>query len=201
MPFIPTLNCVQARLQYQSLTGVFAENVFYHACPGVPLVADLEAIGEVYKGWVPGSLISGMTNNWQVTSVALRAMNEAEGISLLVDDTFPFTGDISGSPEPLSVTYTVTWSTGLVGRSARGRTYGVGLAREYIVNWNRLNDLGQAALNGRWNELRTRCETDGHALQVVSFQEALVPRTEGRTLPILNGTVRFPLASQRRRLA
>jgi hypothetical protein len=99
------------------------------------------------------------------------------------------------------VTYTVTWSTGLIGRSARGRTYGVGLYGSQYENENRLKAVTQASMQTRWSNLLAIMETAGHALQVVSFQEGGVPRAEGRALPVLAANVRFPLATQRRRVS
>lgn len=201
MAFIETLACVQARLLWQEAGGIVAENVFYHATAGVPTPEDLDNIGAGWSDWATESAQGMVTSNWKMVGVALRAMNEEEGIAINYTDGFPVTGNISGSPEPLNVSYTVTWSTGLVGRSARGRSYGVGLAREYIAGENRLTDAGQLAMQVRWNNLLLIFSTLGYALQVVSFQEGGVPREAGRKLPILSCNVRFPLATQRRRLS
>lgn len=201
MAFIPVPNVVQARLIFQEDNGVVAQNVFWHATSSAPTMTDLEDIGGTWGDLFTEFLIQAMTTNWQCNGIALRAMNEAEGINLFFDDGFPKSGTSSGAPQADQVAYTVTWNTGLVGRSARGRTYGVGLPAEWVVNRNQINPANFSDLSNRWNGVREAFETEGHALQVVSFQEGGVPRTEGRNLPVLSGQLRFPLATQRRRLS
>lgn len=201
MAFIPTLACVQARIQYLSTANVFAENVLYFATPGAPTTEDLENIGEALEGWCEEALKPSITNNWQITGLALRAMNEEEGIQLQYNTDFPKTGTGGTGLSALSIAYTVTWGTGLVGRSARGRTYGLGIENANIVNGNRLSDAARAFFQGKWYGLITTMESAGYALQVVSFVEGGVPRANGRKLPVLSANVRFPLANQRRRLA
>lgn len=202
MAFIPVLNCVQARLIWQEDSGVVAQNVFWHATTGAPLMADLEAIGATWGEMMTESgLGPNTTNNWALSSVALRAMNEEEGISLNYTGGMPISGTGAGYKLPDQVCYTVTWSTGLVGRSARGRTYVLGMAGEAVQNQNRLTDASQASFNNTWGVILEGFATEGHALQVVSFQEGGVPRAAGRMLPILSHQVRFPLATQRRRLS
>ena len=65
----------------------------------------------------------------------------------------------------------------------------------------RLTDAHRAALQVTYSNILENWATEGHALQVVSFSEAGVPRTEGRKLVITGCNVRFPLATQRRRLS
>jgi len=201
MAFIPVLACVQARLQFQEPSGIVAQNVFYLATASAPTETDLSEIGGVFDDWLTESLQDVYTPNWTATGVALRAMNEAEGIETFYDTAFPKPGLADSSANPNQVSYTVTWNTGLVGRSARGRSYGVGVPFSYVLNQVRLTDAGQAQLQGRWANLITIAEAAGHALQVVSFVEGGVPRTEGRKLPVVASNVRFPLATQRRRLS
>lgn len=201
MAFIPVPNCVQARIQFLSTTSVFAENVLYFATSGVPTPTDLEEIGSDLYTWLLDSLMPVTANIWSATGVNLRAMNEEEGISAFFNDGFPIAGGGGAVPAPNNVSYTVTWSTGLVGRSARGRSYGVGVVNSNTVNGNRLSDAARDALQLRWEALRADMATAGHALQVVSFFEGGVPRTEGRKLVVLSTNVRFPLATQRRRLS
>lgn len=200
MAFIPVPNCVQARLIWQEDNGNVAQNVFWHATTSAPLEDDLEAIGETWGALMTeAGFVTNTTTNWALSSVALRAMNEAEGIAINFSDGMPISGTNTFT-SPDQVSYTVTWNTGLVGRSARGRTYGIGIPSNVIENRNRLSDAAQAAFQIQWGVVLEAFETDAHALQVVSFQEGGVPREEGRKLPILSHQVRFPLATHRSRL-
>lgn len=201
MGFIPVPDVVQARINWQEDNGVVAQNVFYNATTGVPTLTDLENIGTLWAELLSEGLMASVGSNWRIESVSLRAMNEEEGLALTWVDGFPLDGTVGSEVAPDNVSYTVTWSTGLIGRSARGRTYGLGVPMSIIADHNRLSDVGRLSLNGYWNGIREGFETAGHALQVVSFQEGGVPRTAGRPLPALVSQVRFPLATQRRRLS
>ena len=161
----------------------------------------MEDIGGQWGESITAWLVTHITPNWNWSSVILRDMTEAEGLELNFTEGFPIAGTGSGTVNPDQVCYTVTWNTGLVGRSARGRSYISGMNRENIVNNNRLSDSAQADFQNRWTHVREDFETLGHALQVVSFIDAGVPRDEGRPLPVLSNLVRFPVATQRRRLS
>lgn len=201
MAFIPTLACIQARIKYQHVSGILAENVVYHATSGAPSLADLTAINSEYVDWIPEALATVTGNQWNMLGVALRAMNEEEGLEMNDPTGFPVDG-VDGSPQaPLSISYSVTLNTGLVGRSARGRLYGVGLTNPGILNGTRITDAYRSVLQGVWTSWVTRFDTAGYAPQVVSFVDAGVPRAAGRMLPITSVNVRFPLATQRGRLS
>lgn len=201
MAFTPVIDCVQARVQWLADSGTFAENVFYHATSGVPTETDMTEIGLAWHDWLFDHWASLLCNTWEITSINLRAMNEAEGINMLYDTGFPITGGVEDEAVPAQVCFTTTWSTGLVGRSARGRSYWLGFPNNSVINNNRLTDGAQSVYQGRMDLLLSAFEDAGHAIQVVSFVEGGVPRSEGRKLPALDVSVRFPLATQRRRLA
>lgn len=201
MAFIPVLDCVQARLNWQHDSGLQAQNVFYHATASVPTETDLTDIGDAWGSLWTEFMVTSVAPQWNLLSITLRAMNEAEGLEIIFADGFPIAGTNPQPAYPNNVSYTVTWQTGLVGRSARGRTYGIGLPVGSTVNDNRLADATQSGLNNNWNNIREGFETAAHAIQVVSFMEGGVPRTEGRKLPALVAQVRFPIATRRSRLS
>jgi len=200
MPFIPVPGSVQGTISYLSNDGTFAMNRVYFAAEEVPTVTDLEEIADALYDVLVAQYPDMCSDQWQVTGIHLRAMNEEEGIQMDSTGTFPIVGTVGTVTEmPNQVSYTVTLSTGLVGRSARGRLYGVGLAPSF-QNGIRVTDAGRNILQLGWNQIRNAMEVSGHAMQVVSFVDGGVPRTEGRPLPVLSVNVRFPLATQRSRL-
>lgn len=201
MAFIPVPDCVQARAQYASSTGVVAENVLYFATSSVPTETDLTEIGDMLAAWLRDAWALNATSNWEAVGINLRAMNEAEGIELAYNTGFPHVGGDSSAPAPNNASYTVTLSTGLVGRSARGRVYGLALPNNAVINGNRLTDASRGVFQTHWDALRLSANDAAHGWQVVSFVEGGVPRSAGRALPVLSVNVRFPLATQRRRLS
>lgn len=201
MAFIPVPNCIQARLIWQEDNGIVAQNVFYHATTSTPTLADMEDIGSTWGELMTESgLGPAITTNWALAQVSMRSMTEEEGLQMTYNGGMPISGTSTEGQLPDQVAYTVTWSTGLVGRSARGRTYGLGLPISAVVNRNQLASGARGVYQTAWNIILESFQTEGHALQVVSFQEGGVPRTEGRKLPILAANVRFPLATHRSRL-
>lgn len=201
MAFIPTPNTVQSSLFFEGSGGLFAQNRFYFATLGVPTTTDLEEIDEALYNVIAAQLMARVSGYWQLNGMTHRAMNEAEGIQLVSAQTFPLVGTFAATEmEAAQVTYTVTLSSGLVGRSARGRIYGIGLWNQ-AADGNRLQTAAQADLQVAWSAVVNAMETAGHAMQIVSFAEGGVPRAAGRPLPVLSAAVRFPLATQRRRLS
>lgn len=201
MAFIPVPDTIMATVFYQEETGVLAVQRFFAAATDPITLTDLEEVTDaLYDVWV-AQILENVQENWSLTGIRARSMSEAEGLEFDDENSYPIAGERTTGVNPANqVSYTVTWSTGLVGRSARGRTYGVGLPNDFH-DGVRLTDTGQGLLQANWELVLSAMETAGHALQTVSFETGGVPRTEGRPLPILSGAVRFPLATQRRRLS
>ena len=201
MPFIPTPGMAMLTVNYLSNDGVVAINRLYCGVADPVTEEQLEEITEAaYDVWV-AQVCPYMSNHWQMTGMVARALNEAEGLQHIDTNSYPVAGGVNDSISPPSqVSYTVTLNTGLVGRSARGRIYGVGLSPT-MQNGVRLIDGARNDLQSGWNLVRSAMVAAGHALNVVSFEEGGVPRAAGRPLPVLSVNVRFPLATQRRRLS
>lgn len=200
MPFVPTQGVAMATLNYQSNDGTTAINRLFCATATPPTMVDLEEIGDaIYDAWV-ANIATYTQSDWALAGVHVRAMNEEEGLQYDDENLYPMPGESVQTVQiPAQVSYTVTLNSGLVGRSARGRIYGIGLPMSFQLG-NRLTDAARGVLQPSWNLFRSALETAGHALQIVSFQEDGVLRAEGRPLPVVSVNVRFPLATQRRRL-
>ena len=201
MPFVPIPGIAQAIVRYQSNDGVEAINRLYCGCSEIPTMTDLEEIGEALYTVFEAQIAPVMQGDWNLAGIKVRAMNEAEGLEFVDTNTYPVWGEEPATIQtPSQVSYTVTLNTGYVGRSARGRIYGVGLP-VFMQNGVRLTDAGHAALQPAWSLVLSAMTTAEHAINVVSFQEGGVVRTAGRPLPVLSVNVRFPLATMRRRLS
>jgi len=201
MAFIPTPGMALATINYLSDDGVFAVNRLYCGISTPATGASLTEVTEaLYDVWV-AQIMPTVIPQWSLISIIARDAQTAEGLEHEDTNSYPVAGtqdSVFGTPNQVS--YTVTLNTGLVGRSARGRVYGVGLGSAY-VDYTSLSTTGQTALQSAWELVRDAMITAGHAINVVSFQEGGVPRAAGRPLPCLSLQVRFPLATQRRRLA
>lgn len=201
MAFVPTPGIVMVTVFYQSNDATDAINRFYVAASEVPTADEVEEAANIAYDAFSANIVEIMSDQWNLTGITARAMNEEEGLQFVHAGPFPLTGVITSALQtPNQATYTVTLNTGLVGRSARGRLYGVGLPPD-AHDGARLLGTSQSLFQAKWNLVQSAFETGGHALQVVSFVEGGVARAEGRPLPCLSVTVRFPLATQRRRLS
>jgi len=201
MAFIPILNTVLLSAEFQDTDGILAVNRHYAATISVPTETDLEEVCETYVSYFIENIQTTMTPHWSLTGLVARAMNEEFGIEFVRTADLPVPGASAHASVPNQVSATITWLTGIVGRSFRGRTYLVGLDSSLVDSGQKaLTSGGQALLQTTWDGLREAFETAGHALQVVSLFSGGVPRTEGVTTPIVSGRMNFPLATQRRRL-
>lgn len=200
MAFIPVPNYISLVAQFGN-TGVVAENRFF-LFGGDPVTEeDLTEVCDTYMDVWTEALSGNCVAAWSLEALIARDMSEEEGIQLVFTTGLPEAGSNGGGAQPNQVTSTVTWETGLVGRSARGRTYTIGIPDTFIALGNRqLTPTAQGLLATRWETFREAFETAGHALAVVSFSEDGVPRAEGRPLVVTSSRVPFPLATQRRRL-
>ncbi len=201
MPFIPIPNTVLLTAIFRDADGVEAINRFYPSTVSVPTEDDLTECAGIYTDVFTEAMVGITMSNWTLEGVICRAMNEEFGLEFVASDGVPQDGGVGSGAQPNQVSATVTWLTGLVGRSFRGRTYMVGLPLTFVASGQKqLTDTGRTNLQNAFETLRTAFETGGHALQVVSLSSGGIPRSEGVTTTILSVRANFPLATQRRRL-
>lgn len=199
MTFIPTTNHMMLTALYGNSFGTFGINRFFLGNAGGVTEDDLQEASDVYKSWFDDHFDTATSNQWSLQQVTVRDMTEEEGIELVDTVGLPLPGTNTSATLPLQVSATVTWQTGLVGRSARGRTYIVGVPAVFCVG-DVLTSDAQEFIEGAYNTLMEDFATAGHAIAVVSFVEAGVPRTAGRPIVVSSVRCNFPLATQRRRL-
>jgi len=200
MAFIPIPDYVQLIAEYTDGVAI-AQNRFF-CFGGAPVTEeDLTEIAETFVDVWEEALSGNVNANWSLTTLFLRDMTTESGINLVYTTGLPSAGSNAGESLPTQVSATVTWQTGFVGRSFRGRTYVVGIPRSFVDGTDRqLTEAAQGFLEDRWTTFLTAMQEAGHAPAVVSLSVGGVPRVEGLVTPIFNARVPFPLATQRRRL-
>lgn len=145
MAFQPVPDCVEVNMIF-TLNGEPAQNTFYAELPGGYVLADLVA------------LAAGVDGQWQGTWRALQPAEvtylrtEVRGLALENDvSTSNSISTNSGlhatSPLPNNVTFAVKKESGLTGRSARGRTYWIGIPQNEIQAANENLILPAYAVN------------------------------------------------------
>jgi hypothetical protein len=108
--------------------------------------------------------------------------------------TFP---DDQGMPS--NVTVAVKWTTGLRGRSYRGRTYHIGIPRS-CVEGNLVATEYVADLKDAYQTLINRFTQTGGAMVIASRQNNSVIRETGVSTPVTAVSIEHTIDSQRRRL-
>lgn len=200
MAFIPVPDTVEVRMQY-SYDGQQVENVFHVHQDGEWTVSQMQAIATVFVDLFDDELDTFAAATLTLNRVLVRDLTTSSGLAIEWTTGLPLSG-LSPSPQlPNNVTAAVKWTTGLAGRSFRGRTYHLGLC-ENSVTANELVSTLPADLESAYATLITNipAAVTGAALVVVSKYHLGAPRTTGITTDIIAVSVDPVVDSQRRRL-
>lgn len=125
MAFQPVVDTAQADV-LMNLNGEAVQNVFYAKLPGGYLLTDLQDLADQIDVRVGGNF------RVQMPPEALYVRTEVRGLASINDLTASSAvssgvGTHTGSSLPNQVTYAIKKTSGLTGRSARGRTFWIGV--------------------------------------------------------------------------
>jgi hypothetical protein len=199
MAFIPVADCAEAHLIFD-YQGQICQNVF-HSVRGVPYTEeDLMSVAEVYSLWWLDQLGPYVPSTVKLVRIEVLALDSEGAPGVVYNAGLPATGE--GSPTnqlPNNVTFAVKWSTGLRGRSYRGRTYHIGMSKE-ITDGNVLKSADLVAYTARYTALMGALGENGDIMCVVSRFHNNLPRSAGLVSDITACTIDPTLDSMRRRL-
>lgn len=200
MAFIPATNTIKAEMVYNHI-GQICENVFYAKMAGAVSLTDLTDLAGTLVNWFDTQLQPLVSNGTALTKVLCRDMTVESGAAIEFTTDLPMSGT-GGSALPGNVTVASKWSTGLAGRSFRGRTYLVGLpVGNNTTNANLLDAGYLDDLQDAYEALIADISVDDRTFVVASFFHDNAPRTEAVLTEIIAVAVNNQLDSQRRRLA
>lgn len=199
MPFIPTPNGVEVVMEYDNY-GQIAQNVF-HVKANDPIdSAYLTAIAASFKNWFVASLSNEITTGVKLNKVKVTDISVAGGAGVEYVTGLPASGDLGVIGMPQNVTAAVKLSTGLTGRSQRGRSYIVGLPNSAQDGQGHLNAIHIPLYQTIYQTLIDNMSANDWPLQVLSKFHLGAPRVTGQLTEILTASVNRALDSQRRRL-
>lgn len=189
MAFQPVVDTCEIDIIY-TLNGVPAQNVLYAELPGGYVLGDLVALANQVDAQVHGTWKN------QQSPEAVYVRTEVRGLAVEND---LFTSDNSnagaglhaGAALPNNVTIALKKESGLTGRSARGRTYWIGVPQTQLVasDENTLNAAYVAAVVAALDSQRTGIVALASWLPVlVSRFSGGVPRTTGKTFSWVSTT-------------
>ena len=202
MAFQPVVDTVEIDMIFTQ-NGVVAQNVFYAELVGGYILADLQALAtQVDIQW------QGTWRAQQPPEVSY-VRTEVRGLALPNDITASANananpGTHAGGALPNNVTIAIKKSSGLTGRSARGRTYWIGVPTSVLstVDENNLTPAYVALAVAAVDSIRTSIIAVPPWLPVlVSRFENSAPRSTGKTFPwVTTVNVDVRVDSQRGRL-
>ena len=156
MAFQAVPDTVSIQIIYTS-NAVFVQNSFYAELVGGYTLADLVALAAGIDGQVAGTWLAQQNPN------AIYVRTEVRGLAFENDLTA--TNSTSNGPgvfvseaAPNNVTLSVKKTSGLTGRSARGRTYWIGIPRTQLeaVNENLFMPAYVTAVENAVDSIRTQ---------------------------------------------
>ncbi len=161
MAFQSVPDCAQVNIIY-SQNSVVMQNSFYGFHPGGYSLGDLQALADdidtaVPILWLPRQTVDATYLRTEVRGLANEndLVAEADAGSAVGDDAF------GGLPN--SVTCAIKKSSGLTGRSARGRVYWIGMPKDKLeaADENTIDTTFVAALVTAVDGIRTNIESVG----------------------------------------
>lgn len=203
MAFQPVPNCVEIDMIF-TMNSITSQNVFYAEMAGGYLLGDLQALAtQIDIQW------QGTWRSEQPPEVDY-VRTEVRGLAVINDLQASANANanpgINPSPVlPGNVTFAVKKESGLTGRSARGRTYWIGIPQNQITaaDENQLAAAFIADLVTNVDSIRTAIAAVGTWLPVlVSRFTGGATRPFGVTFPWISTTnVGTRIDTQRRRLS
>lgn len=184
MAFQPVPNTVEIDVIY-SYNAVIAQNTFYAELAGGYVLADLQDLADAIDFQVATTWLAEQPAEAIYLRTEVRGLAEENDITADQDvSTGP--GTHVGTALPGNVTFSIKKTSGLTGRSARGRTYWIGIPNGELnpLNENLVEAVWAAAVVDNVGLIRTAIAAVGLWLPVlVSRFSGGAQRTEGVTFP------------------
>jgi hypothetical protein len=206
MPFVPVPATIQVDVIYL-LDNQRVENTLYFEKGDGWGLGEIEAFLFDLYSYIASDLLPALSEAIQLIELIARLLDTASSLTASYVPATPPTGEVAGDPAPNNVTYTISFKTGLAGRSFRGRNYVAGLPDAAVIG-NTINGSTRTALLAFYSGLTALAASNGATWVVVSRYSGVdpttgdpIPRVTGVTTPVSSvGTFDTTVDSQRRRL-
>jgi len=204
MADIPIPNGIMVTMVY-TLNSQRYVNV-YHCTKGSPAtLANLQAVAASFRSWenLTGKTIRALTSN--LVLVSTKAL-DGPGSPVYDEIVNPFIAGTINSPAlPSFCSLVVKHTTGLGGRSYRGRTYIGAIPSGSAVLPDLVTTAYSNSVTTAHNLLRTNLASAGYTLVIASKYHGVdgsgrpIPRVTGFMTPIINSEAGTALDTQRHR--
>lgn len=184
MAFQSVPNCAIAsiRLAGNSTVGVMTPT--FTKVGGDYTQGDIDVLAATIDSWMASHALAEVSDGWAYTGTTVRGL-ENENDYIAVADDNAGQGELASPPTPSQVSFVVKFTTGLTGRSARGRAYWCGLAQSQLdTNENLLKLVSANQIRAAWEDLGGLVLPTGWTHVVVSRQTAGAKRPVGIFFPV-----------------
>lgn len=197
--FIPFPSCCEANIQF-ALQGIPAEITlgFRNTDDEEYTASDLADLASVLQEYLVTPLAVLQTTAVNYVNIHMRALGSDSGA---VDD-LPLTnaGSASGAGVTNQASLTVTFLTGIAGRSYRGRNYIGGLPNSQLGNLHTWGNTVLTAVLGVYEGMDEHLAAASSSHVVLSRYLDKVPRETGHAQDVIGYRPNSLVATQRRRL-
>lgn len=200
MAFIPVPDTVMAELR-MAINGQQVENTLYFQKEGGWNVPGATQLANDLLVWWTTLLSVQLSEQLVLREVTVSDLNVVDSFQVTVPAPTPNpSGGVVGEAEPNNVSLTVSFRTGLRGRSFRGRNYVVGIPKEKTLNSQVISTFS-AYMQGSYQGIPSAITLSGGTWVVASRFHANAPRVTGVSTPVTAVVVVDDFVdSQRRRL-
>lgn len=199
MAFIPVPDTAQVNLVFR-IDSQTVENTLYFLKEGGWGTSDLDALALACAEWWADNIAPDVVTALVMQEVRAVDLQTDTGAGVTYVPPTPISGVKGAAPAPNNVSFCVSFRTASRGRSARGRNYICGLAKNDITG----NTLDSSVVSGwvaGYNQLLGVATATGSTWVIASRYHAKAPRLTGVTFPVITATaVDATVDSQRRRL-
>lgn len=200
MAFQKVVDTAEIVIEFNGNTKT-VKNVLHAEKPGGYNLADLTALAVAVDANVAAAWLAEMTNQINYVQTTVRGLALENDQEVIVATSAAAGGRVSEA-NPGNVTFAVKKTSGLTGRSARGRLYWCGLSRDQLdINENLVDSVQAAAIVSNIGSMRGTINGTVWTPVIVSRFSAGVKRSEGKTFTWTGeASVDLEVDSQRRRL-
>lgn len=201
MPFVPAPNIVSCEIR-ALFDGQQVENRINIDVGQSPTEATCGAVADIVGQWVIDSYAPLLPSAVVLREVYVKSLESQEGAeATYVFDPF-LPGGRAEAPMPNETTLCLSLRSGSIGRSARGRTYVLGICKVSQVG-NNIVPVDGEAFRSAFDQLRVLLTASELPYQwvIVSYRHNKAPRPGGPVYYDVRsvGLTDFTLDSQRRR--
>jgi len=201
MAFQPAPGVMRAVMEYL-VSGQTMVNVLHVHSDEEIGAGSCEDLAAGLVDWWLNNLQPYVSTDVSLVNVIVRDLSTEFGAFFEHPGSLPAAGELASPVMPGNVTPVVSWSSGLTGRSTRGRTYHIGISETQCVG-NLLSGAAQIALEAGYVALIEHVQEVNPEwdLVVLSRVQDGVPLAEAIGYGIINAGIDLALDSQRRRLS